>query len=190
MPDTPLWVIYTAIFFGPFVQEDTAVFSAASYSATVPDDWVKVFFIIWAGLCLSDLWKYWIGWAALRHPKARKFAEKDKVLAFKQKIEKHALISLIGVRFMPLARVPAYVASGFFKVPYPIFAIAIIFSAFLYCCVIFAVCHLLGEIFEDRLKYMLPAIAASLIALFLFGQWIYKRLNPRITPASESNLLD
>ena len=179
MPDTPLWLIYAAIFFGPFVQEDAAVFSAASYSATVPNDWVKVFFIIWIGLCLSDLWKYWVGWAALRHPKARKFAEKDKVLAFKQKIESHAFISLIGVRFMPLARVPAYIACGFFKVPYFIFSAAIIISAFLYCSAIFAVCHLLGEVFEDKLKYMLPAIALSLITLFLFGQWIYKRLNPQ-----------
>ena len=178
MPDAPLWLIYTGLFFGPFIQEDAAVFTAASYSATVPDDWLKVFFIIWAGLCASDLWKYWVGWAALKHPKARKFAEKDKVLAFGNKVDKHAFISLIAVRFMPLARVPAYVASGFFKVPYSLFSAAIILSAFLYCCSIFAVCHLLGELFEDRLKMMLPAIALTLIALFIFGQWVYKRLNP------------
>jgi len=178
MPDAPLWLIYMGLFFGPFVQEDTAVFTAASYSATVPDDWLKVFLIIWTGLCLSDLWKYWLGWAALRHPKARKFAEKEKVMAFHAKIKEHAFISLIGVRFMPLARVPAYVACGFFKVSYTLFATAIIFSAFLYCCAIFAVCHLLSELFNDRLKMMLPAIALTLIAVFIFGQWIYRRLNP------------
>jgi membrane protein DedA with SNARE-associated domain len=181
MPDAPLWLIYLGIFFGPFVQEDTAVFAAASYSATVPNEWIKVFFIIWAGLCLSDLWKYWIGWAALRHSGARKFAEKEKVIAFHDKIKDHAFISLIGVRFMPLARVPAYVASGFFKVPYPLFAAAIIISAFLYCCAIFAVCHLLGELFNDKLKIMLPVIALTIIALFLFGQWGYRRLNPAKT---------
>jgi len=189
MADTPLWLIYLGLFFGPFVQEDTAVFAAASYSATVPTEWVKVFFIIWAGLSLSDLWKYWLGWAALRHPRARKFAEKDKVLAFKDKITDHAFISLIGVRFMPLARVPAYIACGFFKVPYPVFAIAIIISAFLYCSAIFAVCHLLGELFNDKLKMMLPAIALVIIALFIFGQWLYRRLNPP-NPAKTSPIED
>ena len=178
MPDAPLWLIYAGLFLGPFIQEDTAVFTAASYSATVPDDWLKVFLIIWAGLCLSDLWKYWIGWAALRHPKARKFAEKEKVTAFHAKIKEHAFISLLGVRFMPLARVPAYVACGFFKVSYTLFATAIIISAFLYCCAIFAVTHLLGELFNDRLKIMLPIIALLLISLFIFGQWVYRRLNP------------
>ena len=178
MPDAPLWLIYAGLFFGPFMQEDTAVFAAASYSATVPDEWLKVFLIIWAGLCLSDLWKYWLGWAAIRHPKARKFAEKEKVAAFHSKIKKHAFISLIGVRFMPLARVPAYVACGFFEVSYLLFSSAIIISAFLYCCAIFAVCHLLGELFNDKLKIILPVTAITLIALFIFGQWIYRRLNP------------
>ena len=178
MPDAPLWLIYAGLFFGPFMQEDTAVFAAASYSATVPDEWLKVFLIIWAGLCLSDLWKYWLGWAAIRHSKARKFAEKEKVAAFHSKIKKHAFISLIGVRFMPLARVPAYIACGFFEVSYLLFSSAIIISAFLYCCAIFAVCHLLGELFNDKLKMILPATAITLIALFIFGQWIYRRLNP------------
>ena len=178
MPDAPLWLIYAGLFFGPFMQEDTAVFAAASYSATVPDEWLKVFLIIWAGLCLSDLWKYWLGWAAIRHPKARKFAEKEKVAAFHSKIKKHAFISLIGVRFMPLARVPAYIACGFFEVSYLLFSSAIIISAFLYCSAIFAVCHLLGELFNDKLKMILPATAITLIALFIFGQWIYRRLNP------------
>ncbi|MEP6343224.1 MAG: VTT domain-containing protein [Maricaulaceae bacterium] len=181
MADAPLWLIYLGIFFGPFVQEDTAVFTAASYSATVPNDWIKVFLIIWIGLCLSDLWKYWVGWAALRHPKARKFAEKEKVIAFHGKIKDHAFISLIGVRFMPLARVPAYVACGFFKVSYLLFSFAIILSAFLYCAVIFAICHLLGELFDDKLKIILPITAIAVIILFVSGQWLYKRLNPSIT---------
>jgi len=184
MPEAPLWLIYLGLFFGPFVQEDTAVFAAASYSASVPTEWLKVFLIIWAGLSLSDLWKYWIGWAAIRHPKARKFAEKDKVIAFHGKIKEHAFISLIGVRFMPLARVPAYIACGFFKVSYLLFSTAIIISAFLYCSVIFAVCHLLGEIFNDKLKIILPVTVVTLFALFFFGQWVYRRLNPQISSES------
>lgn len=175
MGDTPLWIIYLGIFFGPFVQEDTAVFAAASYSAAIPGEWIKVFLIIWAGLSLSDLWKYWIGWAALRHPGARKYAEKDKVIAFKDKITNHAFISLIGVRFMPFARVPAYIASGFFKVPYPVYALAIVTSAFLYCSAIFLVCNYIGEVFDDRIKMMLPVAALTIIGLFVFGQWLYRR---------------
>ena len=69
--------IYLIIFFSPFVQEDAAVLYAASLSANNPALYFpKMFFVILAGLFLSDIWKYWIGWAALRNPKARAFAEK------------------------------------------------------------------------------------------------------------------
>ena len=185
MPDTPLWLLYLGMFFGPFVQEDTAVFAAASYSASIPDEWLKVFLIIWAGLCLSDLWKYWLGWAAIRIPQARKFTEKEKVIAFQDKIKKHAFITLIGARFMPLARFPAYIACGFLEVSYLLYASAIVFGAFLYCTLIFAICHLLGEIFNDKLKIILPITALMLIALFIFGQYLYKRLNPKESPIDD-----
>lgn len=86
---------------------------------------------------------------------------------------------------MPLARVPAYVACGFFKVSYTLYSAAIIISAFMYCAAVFAVCHLLGELFNDKLKIILPVTVLTIMGLFIFGQWLYKRLNPTVLAKSE-----
>ena len=77
----PSWYLYLGIFVGPFVQEDTAVIGAATLSSHDPRHFPIVFFVILFGLFVSDAWKYWIGYSAHASARARKWAEKDKVLA-------------------------------------------------------------------------------------------------------------
>ena len=173
LTDSPL-AMYISVFIGPFVQEDAAVLYAASLSANNPSYFPNMFFVILAGLFLSDIWKYWIGWAALSNPKARAFAEKKHVADFQDKVQKYTLVTLFAARFLPLARIPAYVACGFFKVPYWKFCFFIGLTATVYTIVIFAICHLLGEALGERFEWLLPIIAVSLALLFI-GFQIWKR---------------
>ena len=159
----PSWYLYLGIFLGPFVQEDGAVLTAATLSAADPQHFPVVFFIILAGLFASDIWKYWIGYAAHAHPRARRFAEKDKVIRLQDRVKDNVLLTLFTARFVPLARVPAYVACGYFKVPYVKFCATVFLTALLYTIVIFAACHLLGEIFGDRIEMMLPGFALIIV---------------------------
>ncbi len=170
----PSWILYLGIALGPFVQEDAAVLAAATLSASDPQHFPNVFFVILIGLILSDIWKYWIGWAALKNAKARAFTEKKHVAQLQDKVQKHALMTLLGARFLPLARIPAYVACGYFGVSYVKFCAIISLTAFLYTAVIFAVCHYLGEIVGDKLEMMLPLIAVVFITVF--GGLIFWRI--------------
>jgi len=169
-------LIYIGIFLGPFVQEDAAVLGAASLSANNPDYFPAMFFVILAGLFLSDIWKYWIGWAALKNPRARAFAEKKHVADLQDKVQKYTLVTLFGARFLPLARVPAYVACGFFKVPYWKFCVIIALTATIYTLVIFAFCHLVGEAMGEQFEWLLPIIGVS-VALLFVGYQILRRRN-------------
>jgi len=169
-------VIYAGIFMGPFVQEDAAVLAAASLSANNPQYFPTIFFVILAGLFLSDIWKYWIGRAALRNPKARAFAEKKHVADLQDKVQRYTLATLFAARFVPLARIPAYVACGFFKVPYWKFCLFIGLSATVYTCVIFIICHWVGEALGERFEWLLPIVAVSLALIFV-GFQIWKRKN-------------
>jgi len=162
----PSWYLYLGIFVGPFVQEDAAVLAAATLSASNPAHFPVVFFVILAGLFISDIWKYWIGYAAHAHPKARAFAEKDKVM--------NLLLTLMTARFVPLARVPAYVACGYFKVSYVKFCAIIGLTALLYTAIIFAACHLLGEVFGDRIELILLGFAA-IILLIAGGVFAFRK---------------
>ncbi|MEP3889911.1 MAG: VTT domain-containing protein [Hellea sp.] len=168
------WLIYVGVFFGPFVQEDAAVLAAASLSANNPQYFPTMFFVILAGLILSDVWKYWIGWAALKNSRARAFAEKKHVADLQDKVQRYTLVTLFGARFLPLARIPAYVACGFFRVPYWKFCLMISLTATVYTIIIFTICHLLGEVMGEKFEWLLPIIGIS-VALLLVGYQILKR---------------
>jgi len=180
LTDSPL-PIYLGVFFGPFLQEDAAVLAAASLSANNPNYFPTMFFVILAGLFLSDIWKYWIGWAALSNSKARAFAEKKHVSDLQDKVQRHIFATLFAARFVPLARIPAYVACGFFKVPYWKFCLVIGITATLYTSIIFAICHLVGEAMGERFDWLLPIIAVS-IALIFIGFQIWKRKGENSNP--------
>lgn len=174
----PIWLIYLAILVGPFVQEDAAVIGAATYSAANPEQFPLAFFVILIGLIASDIWKYWIGYAGHRSARLRAMAENDRVASFRDKVSRNLVLTLMGVRFLPLARVPAYIACGYFKVSYAKFCAIIAMTAFLYVCVIFAFCHLLGEVFGDKLEWILGSLASAMIAIavFTFGwRWWAKK---------------
>lgn len=162
----PVWLLYLGIFVGPFVQEDAAVIAAATLSASDPRHFPTVFFVILFGLFVSDIWKYWIGYSAHASSRARKWAEKDRVIAMSDRVQRHAISTLLTARFVPLARVPAYIACGYFKMNYAKFCTIIFVTALLYCIVIFALIHVLGEIFGDQMEFVLGGIAI-LVLLFV-----------------------
>lgn len=174
LTDSPL-LPYILVFLGPFMQEDTAVLGAATLSASNPDYFPTVFFVLLAGLFLSDIWKYWIGWAALKNPRARAFAEKKHVADLQDKVQRYTIVTLFGARFIPLARIPAYVACGFFRVPYWKFCLIIALTATVYTTVIFSIAHLVGEVMGERFVWLLPIIAVSAALLFIGFQFLKRR---------------
>jgi len=137
MPDSPLWLIYLGVAIGPFVQEDAAVFTAGTLSANGMYNSTTLFIVILLGLIASDAWKYWIGRVALKNPRAKAYAEKQHVTDFKDKVKRHLGVTLLTVRFVPLARVPTYVACGFFHVSYLRYLFWISISALLYVIAVF-----------------------------------------------------
>ena len=177
----PSWYLYLGIFVGPFIQEDAAVITAATLSASDPQHVPTVFFIVLIGLFLSDIWKYWIGYSAHASERARKWAKTDNVMTMKNRVERHALMTLITARFLPLARIPAYIACGYFKINYFKFCAMILFTALLYCVVIFGAIHLLGEAFGDKAELILGGLAGAIILTLVvvvsLRSWLRKRSN-------------
>lgn len=163
----PNWVVYLVIFAFPFVQEDAAVFGAATLSVLGKVSPVAAILAIFLGLFFSDIWKYWIGWIALRNEKGQTLSKRDKVLSLKDKVETYPFTALMTARFIPLTRIPFYIACGFFKVPYSKFCLYIAFTALLYIAVVFGLFHALGAVMEEKLKYILPVagITFAIIAV-------------------------
>ena len=180
VPEGSMWLLYLGLFIGPFVQEDAAVIGAASLSLSESNHWISIFGFILAGLIASDSWKYWLGWAAKHHKWAKKYAERDSVMKMRDAVLSNSVKTLLAVRFIPLARVPTYLATGFFGVPYFKYWLSIAFSALLYVTIIFTAFHLLGEIMGDHLKTYAP-FAALAIAAVLVTSIFVKYRKSRVT---------
>lgn len=164
LPDSLLF-LYGTVLFGPFFQEDAAVLYAAGLAASGKLPNTAVFLTTWLGLCLSDYWKYWLGWWALKHPQGRKQAEKDKVIAMGSKVQGNLFKTLFAGRFIPLARIPTYFACGYFHVPYWKFCLGITVTALMYISVVFGVVLTLGMVIGERLKWVLPIITLCVLAI-------------------------
>ena len=175
----PSWYLYLGIFVGPFVQEDAAVIAAATLSAHDSQHFPFVFFVILFGLFVSDIWKYWIGFSAHASARARRWAETEKVMSLQDKVKRHAFGTLLTARFLPLARVPVYIACGYFKMSYVKFCAIIFITALLYCIAIFAAIHLLGEAFGDEMEMVLGLAVCFVILLLVslvgIKGWLNKR---------------
>lgn len=169
LPDSYALGVYISIFFGPFVQEDAAVFLAAGLAANGIRQTIPLFLTILAGLFLSDIWKYWIGWAALKNPKAKAYAEREQVVAMSEKVRSNLMKTLLMGRFVPFARIPTYVACGYLRISYWKFCLGIAFTATLYVTTIFTVVHFLGEVLGEQLKWVLPVTALVVLAIVALG---------------------
>lgn len=169
------WGIYVCAALAPFVQEDAAVLGVAAASSTGNGETAWLFAAVLAGLTLSDLWKYWLGRAALTQAWARNLAEKRGVQSARDRVLNRLGVSLIVVRFIPGTRIAFYLASGLFKAPFGKFSLFVALSAAVYIGLAFGLFHALGAVLGEQVKNWLPLLAVGLVAIVIATQWVRSR---------------
>jgi len=175
--DSAPWLIYAAIFVGPFVQEDTAVLVTATISALGKVNPLLAFAAILLGLFFSDIWKYWIGWAILKNKKGAKIAKREKIVSLGEKVQTYPFTTLVSARFIPLTRIPTLAACGFFQMPYVKFCLFVAITAALFVSLFFGAMHLMGALMAEKLKWFLPVIGLGFIFVIYCWQFTKKRIN-------------
>lgn len=170
------WGIYAVFFIAPFVQEDAAVLGAAAASSTGAGDPSLLFVSILSGLTASDIWKYWLGLAALTQDWARRWADKPSMRATQQKVINRLGASLMAVRFVPGTRIPFYIACGFFKAPFVKFTVFVFVSAAAYVVLAFLLFHTLGMVLGEQVKAWLPLVAIGMVVCLIAGLWLRSRV--------------
>lgn len=163
------WFAYVCALIGPFIQEDAAVLGAASASVSGMAKPMGMFIAITVGLTMSDLWKYWLGRAAISQPWAKKHAESPRILKAKDSIVHNLGKSIMIARFVPGTRIPLYIAAGFFQASFLKFSSFILLSALIYIAIAFGLFNILGEVAGEEAKKYLPIVAIiAFIALLIF----------------------
>jgi membrane protein DedA with SNARE-associated domain len=183
------WSMYAIAALLPFVQEDAAVIGAATTSvgsASPMEAW-GLLFSVWAGLIVSDGWKYWAGRLAHNHPWAAKIASHAHATAARERVLERLGMTLIVARFVPGTRIPLYVACGLFRVPFVRFLPLIMLSAALYVGIAYGVIRALGAAFGEQIRVIVPIAVIVLVLIVIAVTWLRRRA---ATPANIVNTTD
>lgn len=182
------YLIYLSAFLAPFVQEDAAVVGAVTAFAhpgmdQMADGSVNLCAML-IGLIISDLWKYWLGWAGRTQCWAQRFSQKSGVARVQAKIVAHPGKTLLIARFIPGTRIPAYLAAGFFGVPFGLFAMWIVVSAVAYTAVIWGLIVSIGSVAGEKGQLYLGLGLIMAILIYV----VTKMLVARFRPAARADL--
>ena len=161
--------IYLCFFFLPFLQEDVAILGAASACASGLGNSVLGFSLVLLGLVVSEALKYGLGWSANHQSWAKKYADKPSIQNIEGKVKDNLGKTLFAARFISALRIPAYLASGYFKVPFIKFLIIIAATAAVYLAIAFSLFHIFGEVAGEKLKIYLPIAAIILLIIFFIA---------------------
>lgn len=181
------WVLYFAIFFTPFIQEDVAVIGAATASLAGAAPTPFLVAAILSGLVCSDAWKYWMGRLARRYDWAHKFAEKPGVSIAGDLIRKEFVQTMLTARFVPGTRIPAYIAAGFFKVDYVRYVLTLVLTASMYVGLMFVLFHSVGAVAGEKATFWLPIAAVVSLVSYIAFRWFTHQHNKAgpMTPLSQ-----
>ncbi|MCQ8184465.1 VTT domain-containing protein [Parvularcula maris] len=172
-----MWAVYLGIFFGPFLQEDAAVLSSTSLAASSMMGSVPLILgLALAGLCLSDMWKYGLGTLGQRWSVARRMAESKHVRSAGEVVQERLGSAIFAARFLPGARIPLYIAAGYFKAGFLRFAGFIVASAAFLILLLYAVLKLLGEVAGDKAVFIVSLGAISALLLLILVRVVKARL--------------
>jgi len=170
-----IWAAYFCALVGPFVQEDAAVLAAASGSVSKMINTPLMFLVVTTGLVASDLWKYWIGRAAISNQWAKKYVKGPRIEAARGKLGHHLGKNMLISRFMPGARIPLYIAAGFFQISFARFSALIILTALVYIGTAFLFFHVISMVVGGFSRLVIPVLGISLILIAIWASIRTKR---------------
>ena len=171
LPDV-WWAKWVWFALGAFVQEDVAILTSTGYATRQPegDRWA-VLTVLFFGVVASDLWKYFIGRWALTHPKARAARNLNRIQRMETAVKGNLPLTLLTVRFMPLARIPTYAACGYFGVRYWRYCLWIAVASASYIAVAYLAYKTFGMMVGEQLRWILPVLAGLVLAFMAWRAW-------------------
>jgi membrane protein DedA with SNARE-associated domain len=133
-----------AIIFGVFIQEDITTVTVGMMAAEhlVPVPLAMVCLVI--GTILNDFGLYGLGRLAITHPGLHRWVKNEKRLPLRTWLSGRLVATVMTTQFLPGMRLPIYAACGFFALPFPRFAIAVMCVAVVWSPLVFTAAYFYG----------------------------------------------
>ncbi|HTW36298.1 MAG TPA: VTT domain-containing protein [Rhizomicrobium sp.] len=128
------------------------------------------------GIALGDLGLYGIGRLAITHPRLRRWVHSERFQPFRSWLDRKLYSTVIAARFLPGARLPTYLACGFFAVPFRRFGIPVAAATIVWSTLLFASSYYFGLYTLGFLGlWRWPIAFACVAGLYLAGRAHWKR---------------
>lgn len=129
-----------------------------------------------AGIALGDLGLYGLGRLAITHPRLRGWLHSERFGPFRSWLDRELISTVIAARFMPGARLPTYLACGFFAVPFRRFGLSVTGATIAWSTFLFSVAYYFGAFTTHLLgAWRWPIALVFLAGLYFAGRrhWKY-----------------
>jgi membrane protein DedA with SNARE-associated domain len=120
------------------------------------------------GIALGDFGLFGIGRLARSHPRLGRWVHSERLKPFGQWLNAKLYSTVIATRFLPGARLPTYLACGFFSVSFPRFALPVVGATLVWSTLLFTCSYYFGVYTLTVLGIWRWPIALAGVALLYF----------------------
>jgi membrane protein DedA with SNARE-associated domain len=129
------------------------------------------------GIAIGDLGLYGIGRLAITHPRLRGWVHSERFKPFRVWLDRELISTVVAARFMPGARLPTYLACGFFAVPFRRFGISVGGATIVWSTLLFAAAYYFGAYTTTLLGvWRWPIAFLFLAGLYFAGRRHWKHV--------------
>ena len=168
------WLLALLIIIGTYLLEDAAIISAALLSADGVIATELAFLALFIGIFTGDLglyglgrmlgkWQWLTNWVDTR-------SLKKKIQRAGQWLEQKMIITVLSVRLVPGLRLPTYLASGYFKLPFILFCLLTGTASFFWTGLIFFGFYWFGGMFWSELSVWKWLLLPIIILIMMGAQ--------------------
>lgn len=166
------WVIAALIVAATFILEDATTVTAALLAASGMVPASIALTALFIGIFVGDLGLYGLGAAARTRAWARHMIGERRMVKGRHWLKRHFITAVIGARFLPGFRMPAYTASGFLGLSLIKFTSLVALAGLVWTTVVFSLVYYFGQMVADDLGVWRWAVIALLLAISLGGPMI------------------
>jgi membrane protein DedA with SNARE-associated domain len=172
------WAIAAAIVLATFLLEDLTTVTAALLAAdNTIAPWLALTALI-TGIFVGDCLLYGLGAAARTREWAKRFVGEERMAKGRAWLQRRYIAALIGARFMPGLRFPAFTSSGFLNMPFVPFALVAAGAGIVWTTLLFSLVFFFGVMTVEHLGAWRWSIAAVFAVLIFAAPYIVQRFAP------------
>lgn len=172
-------MIAIALALTTLLLEDLAIAAGVALAAQGAISWELSFAAVAGGIAIGDLGLYALGLGALHIPALRRFAQAERALLLRERIDRNLGSAVLLARVIPGLRLLTYTACGWLRVPLLPFTGWVAMAVLAWTLGLYLLSHAVGHAITEALGLPLPVAVALPVVAFALALPIWRAIRRR-----------